>query len=60
MPVDVTIVREAMEELGGEQLLDFVPSEYALHAQHVYDQLGSPEMKGIEMWKIFRMMLPQM
>lgn len=59
-PVDIEPVKAAMEELGGETLLDFVPSGYAVHAQQIYEELGSPLMQGKSLWGIFRAMLPLM
>ena len=40
LPVDVDIVRQIKEEMGGDSLLEFVTDEYSRQAQTAYDTLG--------------------
>ncbi|KAK7690805.1 hypothetical protein QCA50_005905 [Cerrena zonata] len=57
-PVDVNVVRQLKEELGGEDLVRFVPAEYATHAQTIYDSLGIESLEFNNVWNIFTLMLP--
>ncbi|KAJ7592636.1 hypothetical protein C8J56DRAFT_929099 [Mycena floridula] len=59
IPVDTEIVKELMEELGGEDLIRFVTVEYADHAKAVFDSLDMPlTMQNV--WQVFQLMLPLM
>ena len=40
LPVDVDIVHQIKEEMGGDSLLEFVTDEYSRQAQTAYDTLG--------------------
>ncbi|KIJ56268.1 hypothetical protein M422DRAFT_150289 [Sphaerobolus stellatus SS14] len=53
-------VRALMDQLGGDELLQFVDREYALKAQAVYDSLDIGELTLTNVWYIFQAMLPHM
>lgn len=59
-PVDTEIVEHLMEEIGGEDLIQFVTPDYAIHAQTVYDSLDVHELLFHNVWYIFSSMLPLM
>ncbi|KAH7869316.1 uncharacterized protein C8R40DRAFT_1241123 [Lentinula edodes] len=59
LPVDCTIVKQLMENIGGEDLIRFVSRDYAAKAQAVFvDQLGNPKLTMTNVWDIFQEMLP--
>jgi hypothetical protein len=57
-PVDKAVIRRLMEELGGEDLIRFVPVEYAEKAQSIFDTLGIKDLTLQNVWHIFKVMLP--
>lgn len=60
-PVDPQVVREAQEAIGGQELLEFVPPEYAAHAIQVLNQYGGLSALSFHnIWDVFRSMLPHM
>jgi hypothetical protein len=59
-PVDTTVIRTLMEELGGEDLILFVSHEYAAKAQGVYNTLHVHDLNLQNVWQIFSAMLPLM
>ena len=56
LPVDVAIVRDIKETMGGDSLLAFTSVEFSEHAQLVYDSLNVVELTGENIWDIFRAM----
>jgi hypothetical protein len=42
-----------MEELGGKNLIHFVPAKYAENAQSIYDALGIKDLTLQNVWHIF-------
>lgn len=60
-PVDPEVVRDAREAIGGQELLEFVPQEYAAHAIQVLNQYGGLSALSLHnIWDVFRSMLPHM
>jgi len=49
-----------MEDLGGEELIQFVSPEYATHAEEVFNSLGVEELTTANVWNVFTAMLPHM
>ncbi|THU96679.1 hypothetical protein K435DRAFT_858310 [Dendrothele bispora CBS 962.96] len=58
MPVDVSVIREIKETMGGDGILEFVPAEFASRAQKAYDGLGISELTMKNVWDVFHSMLP--
>ncbi|KAK7434314.1 hypothetical protein VKT23_020264 [Stygiomarasmius scandens] len=58
MSVDVSVVREIMEEMGGDSLLEFVTVKFSTQAQEVYDSLHISELTMQNIWDVFQAMLP--
>lgn len=58
MPVDVEVVREIKEAMGGDELLAFTSAEFEQRAQVVYDSLDIPELTFENVWHVFSVMLP--
>jgi len=58
--VDVTVVQELMKDLGGEELIQFVPPEYAARARVVFASLEIGKLSFSNIWEVFRAMLPLM
>jgi hypothetical protein len=59
--VDRRIIEKLMEEIGGEELIRFVPVEYAARARGILeDKLGAPKLTMSNVWDIFQAMLPHM
>jgi hypothetical protein len=59
-PIDQSVARALMEELGGEDVIRFVSVEYAAHAQAIFDSLTISELTLQNVWGIFEDMLPLM
>ncbi|TBU22809.1 hypothetical protein BD311DRAFT_675229 [Dichomitus squalens] len=59
-PVDIKLIDELMEDLGGEDLIWFVSREYEAHAEQVYASLGVGELTFHNVWDVFTRMLPAM
>jgi hypothetical protein len=56
--VDVNIIRELKEAIGGESLIQFVTPEYAAMAEEIYEALHVSEITVDNVWYIFEEMLP--
>lgn len=59
-PLDIMVVQGLMEDLGGEELVQFVSPEYAAHAEEVFNTLGVEELTTANVWNVFTAMLPHM
>lgn len=46
-----------MDSVGGEELIQFVSAEYALHAQGVFDSLSVQKLTMHNVWIVFEDML---
>lgn len=57
-PVDPDIVQNLMDEIGGENVIRFVPVAYAARAQEVFNSLNMPKITFENVWEIFQKMLP--
>ncbi|KAM5544110.1 hypothetical protein V8D89_002296 [Ganoderma adspersum] len=58
--VDVDLVLQLMEEIGGEDLIRFVSAEYAARAEEIFATLNVPELTFHNVWNVFSSMLPLM
>lgn len=58
LEVDVDVIRQIKEEMGGDQLLEFVSSDFSQHAQTAYDSLNIQDLSMENIWFVFRDMLP--
>jgi hypothetical protein len=58
--VNTEVVDDLMNELGGEELIQFVPPEYAARARVVFESLEIGKLSFSNIWEVFRAMLPQM
>ena len=47
-----------MDEIGGENVIRFVPVAYAARAQEVFNSLNMPKITFENVWEIFQKMLP--
>lgn len=56
--VDINIIKEIKQKLGGEELLQFVNKDVALHCEAMYCALGSPGVTLNNAWHVFSDMLP--
>jgi len=59
-PVDWSVIRGLMEELGGEDLIHFVLAEYAANAIEVFESLNIADLTLQNAWNVFQCMLPFM
>ena len=55
--IDIGIIQELKEEVGGVALLRFVTPEYAAQAEAVYNNLGIQELSVDNIWFVFEQML---
>lgn len=58
LPVDVEVVRQIKEEMGGDSLLAFVTDDYSQQAQAAYDTLGVEKLTLENVWDVFQALLP--
>ena len=58
--VNVAVVQQLMEEIGGEELIHFILVEYAVRAQLVSNTLGVSKLTFENIWQVFSMMIPQL
>lgn len=58
LPVDVEVVREIKEAMGGDALLDFVVPEFAARAQRAYDSLDIQTLTLENVWHVFQALMP--
>ncbi|TFY75926.1 hypothetical protein EWM64_g8088 [Hericium alpestre] len=58
LPIDVNIIRDLKQELGGDQLLDFTSAEFSARAQVAYDSLQITKLTFQNAWDVFNAMLP--
>ncbi|KAF5319802.1 hypothetical protein D9611_012894 [Ephemerocybe angulata] len=56
--VDVERIRELQSMLGGEDLIKFVPDEFAARAQAAYDMLGIQSLRMENVWAVFSALYP--
>ncbi len=59
-PVDLALIDELMEDLGGEDIIRFVSHEYEARAEQVYVSLEIGELTFHNVWDVFSRMLPLM
>ena len=59
-PVNLALIDELMEDLGGEDLVRFVSREYEARAEQVYTSLEIAELTFHNVWDVFSRMLPRM
>ena len=60
LPVDVQVIRQLREAMGGDEILAFVNSEYAARAAEVYSTLGVADLTFNNVWLVFEQMIPLM
>lgn len=58
LPVDVEVIHQIKEEMGGDSLLEFVTYEYSQWAQAAYDTLGVAKLTLENVWDVFQALLP--
>jgi hypothetical protein len=58
LPVDVKVVCEIKQAMGGDLLLDFVVLEFAAECQAAYDTLGISELTAENIWHVFEALYP--
>ena len=58
LEVDVAIIRELKNAMGGDEILEFVSAEFSQHAQAAYDTLGVVDLNSENVWYVFRDLYP--
>lgn len=58
IPVDVDIIRELKEAIGGKDLVAFVSEEFEDRAEAAFGTLGIKALTLENVWIVFRDMLP--
>jgi hypothetical protein len=53
LKVDMTIIGELKEAMGGDEILDFVSKEFSERAQAAYDSLGVDDLNIENVWYVF-------
>ena len=58
LKVDMAIIRELKEAMGGDEILEFVSAEFSQHAQAMYDTLGVMDLNIENVWHVFSDLYP--
>jgi hypothetical protein len=58
LPVDINVVREMKNLMGGDELLSFVPSAFAEQAEMAYIPLNVSRLSMSNVWFVFQQLLP--
>ena len=58
IPVDVDVIQEIKQEMGGDAILDFVTSDFAACARTAFDALEIVSLEFDNVWDIFVAMFP--
>jgi hypothetical protein len=53
IPVDVSLVKEMKEQLGGPAILEFTSADFARRAELVYDSLRIVKLSFQNVWDVF-------
>jgi len=59
-PVDLSLIREMKEQLGGPAILEFTSADFSKRAQTVYDALRISNLSFENVWDIFDAMYTQL
>lgn len=54
LPVDVGVVQEMKEALGGDSLLSFVDDDFAACCQAAYETLGVEDLNIDNIWSVWK------
>ena len=55
---DMSITHKLKEEMGGDQLLEFVSPDFAARCDAAYESLAISELTFENVWEVFQAMLP--
>ena len=58
LKVDMAIIRELKEAMGGDKILEFVSAEFSQRAQAMYDMLGVMDLNIENVWHVFSDLYP--
>ncbi|KAI0697862.1 hypothetical protein BC835DRAFT_1269742 [Cytidiella melzeri] len=58
LPVDMHIIRDIKEAMGGDDILEFVSRDFRKCAEHVYASLNIAQLGFDNVWFVFNAMLP--
>ena len=58
LEVDMAVVQELKEAMGGDEILEFVSADFAQRAQAAYDTLGVTDLNLENVWYVFRDLYP--
>lgn len=58
LPVDVGVIREIKEAMGGDALLDFTTPEFSARAQDAYYSLYIVQLTLENVWHVFQSLYP--
>ena len=59
-PVDHDFTKKLMDDIGGENIVQFVSVEYATRAEATFQVLGYGHLTFLNIWEIFTHMVPLM
>ena len=58
LPIDVAVIREIKEVMGGDEILEFVSREFLEHAEAAYESLHVQDLTFENVWPIFKELIP--
>ena len=60
LPIEVGPIRELKKAMGGEEILQFVSSDYAERADAAYNGLGIAKLTFDNVWAVFKDLFHEM
>jgi len=56
MPIDIEMVQEIKQTMGGDSILEFNLAEFSEKAQEAYNTLGLNELSFLNVWEVYSVM----
>jgi hypothetical protein len=54
LPVDIEVIQHIKEEMGGDELLEFVGRDFSNRAEAAYQALGVQKLSFENVWHVFK------
>ena len=58
LPIDVAVIQEIKEVMGGDEILEFVSCKFSEHAEAAYESLHVQDLTFENVWPIFKELIP--
>jgi hypothetical protein len=58
LPIDVNIIREIKDAMGGDSFLEFTTPEFSAQCEAAYNSLGISKLTAENVWHVFQALYP--